>query len=57
MENQPKYPKYTKAKQKVLMLFDNLLEMDKNVEKDAYEEAKRFLQRRRRRMRENNNHK
>ena len=54
MENQSKY---SRAKQEVLMLFDDLLEMDKNVEEDAYQKAKRFLQRQRQKMRENKNHK
>ena len=50
MENQPKH---SRAKREALMLFDNLFEIDKNVEDDAYEEAKRILQR----MRKNKNHK
>jgi hypothetical protein len=54
MENQQKH--YI-AKQEVLMLFDNLLEINENVEEDAYEEAKRILQRRRMRKSKNKNHK
>ena len=52
MENQPKH---SRAKREALMLFDNLVEINENVEEDAYEEAKRILQRRR--MRKNKNHK